>query len=338
MSEAVIGYTDGYLEYNGYWLEPINYNPLNLPQYTMRILFETPGVDPTTIWDPYLPPDSPLQPHWPSYVTWTQVSSSPNVWDYHRNTTSWARALAGLNGGLHLGTHSMSKYHVLGANLTGVNSMYEMFAGGQSQDYNMLVSCVPFDTSAVDTNGGGHMGLSGLFMNCPLLTEAPFFETSTVTNMRYMFAHTKIGNVPMYNTASVTDMSCMFLSCKHIQSCPDFNTSRVSTMYYMFAGASSLVSAPQFNTRRVTNMEAMFGGCSSMTAVPQYDLHRIENLDSMFASCVNVAGGALDFYTAASAISPAPSHAYTFDQCGSNTTTGAAELAQIPSSWGGTGA
>jgi hypothetical protein len=31
-------------------------------------------------------------------------------------------------------------------------------------------------------------------------------------------------------------------------------------------------------------------------------------------------------------------HTYTFAWCGRDTITGAAELAQIPSSWGGTGA
>lgn len=337
MSSAVIGYTDGYLEYNGFWLEPINYNPLNLPQYTMRILFETPGVDPTTIYDPQLPSDSPLQPRWPASAVWTQVSSDPNVWDYYYPSASWAGEMSALNGGFRLGTHSMSKYHVLGANLTGVTEMYGMFEGGQTQDYNMLVSCVPFDTSAVDTNGG-RMGLSGLFSHCPLLTEAPYFETSTVTNMKSMFAYTGVRTVPTYRTAAVTDMSTMFSGCSSLQSCPDFDTSMVVTMQGMFYHAGSLVSAPQFNTRRVTNMSQMFDTCSSLTAVPQYDLRSIEYLDTTFLDCVNVAGGALDFYTAAHAILPRPSHTSTFYNCGSNTTTGAAELAQIPSSWGGTGA
>jgi hypothetical protein len=59
----------------------------------------------------------------------------------------------------------------------------------------------------------------------------------------------------------------------------------------------------------------------------------------MFNDCLNVQSGALALYQQASTQTTPPSEYYnTFYNCGSNTTTGAAELAQIPSSWGGTGA
>jgi hypothetical protein len=59
----------------------------------------------------------------------------------------------------------------------------------------------------------------------------------------------------------------------------------------------------------------------------------------MFRDCLNVQSGALALYQQASTQTTPPSdHSYTFTNCGKNTQTGAAELAQIPSSWGGTGA
>jgi hypothetical protein len=57
---------------------------------------------------------------------------------------------------------------------------------------------------------------------------------------------------------------------------------------------------------------------------------------NMFYDCVNVQSGALALYQQASSRVTPPSHSYTFRFCGSNTETGAAELAQIPTSWGGT--
>jgi hypothetical protein len=56
-------------------------------------------------------------------------------------------------------------------------------------------------------------------------------------------------------------------------------------------------------------------------------------MDHMFYRCTKVESGALALYQQASAQAIVPSHDRTFYQCGSNTVTGAAELAQIPSDW-----
>jgi len=57
-------------------------------------------------------------------------------------------------------------------------------------------------------------------------------------------------------------------------------------------------------------------------------------MSSMLVDCVNIQSGALALYRQASSQSTPPSkHSRTFQNCGSNTTTGAAELAQIPSDW-----
>jgi hypothetical protein len=57
-------------------------------------------------------------------------------------------------------------------------------------------------------------------------------------------------------------------------------------------------------------------------------------MEYMFAGCSNVQSGALALYQQASSQATPPStHIATFRGCGSNTVTGAAELAQIPSNW-----
>lgn len=87
----------------------------------------------------------------------------------------------------------------------------------------------------------------------------------------------------------------------------------------------------------VTDMTAMFANCTSLTSVPLFDTSAVTNMSAMFINCTKVEGGALALYQQASAqTTPPSSHTGTFTNCGSDTVTGAAELAQIPASWGGT--
>jgi hypothetical protein len=57
----------------------------------------------------------------------------------------------------------------------------------------------------------------------------------------------------------------------------------------------------------------------------------------MFYNCHNVQSGALALYQQASTQATPPSaHTYCFNDCGDRTESGRAELAQIPTDWGGT--
>ena len=116
------------------------------------------------------------------------------------------------------------------------------------------------------------------------------------------------------------------------------NTSGVTNMSYMFRDCASLTTAPLFDTSSVTNMSRMFVNCTSLTTAPLFDTSSVTNMSQMFEGCTNVETGALALYQQASTQATPPSnHDRTFRNCGRNTVTGAAELAQIPSSWGGTG-
>lgn len=139
------------------------------------------------------------------------------------------------------------------------------------------------------------------------------------------------------NTSNITDMYCTFYGCSSLSSVHLFDTSNVSNMFGMFAGCSSLSNVPIFDTSNVTNMYYMFSGCSNLSSVPLLNTSNVRNMDAMFYGCINVESGALALYNQASSQTNIPGHEGTFYNCGSNTVTGAAELAQIPSSWGGTG-
>ncbi len=57
----------------------------------------------------------------------------------------------------------------------------------------------------------------------------------------------------------------------------------------------------------------------------------------MFDVCTNVTSGALAMYNYLITLPDLPNYyGDAFSGCGSNTVSGAAELAQIPTSWGGT--
>jgi surface protein len=78
----------------------------------------------------------------------------------------------------------------------------------------------------------------------------------------------------------------------------------------------------------------MFQYCTSLTSIPLFNTSSVTNMSSMFDGCTNVQSGALALYQQASTQTTPPStHDQTFQNCGSSTTTGAAELAQIPSDW-----
>ena len=83
-----------------------------------------------------------------------------------------------------------------------------------------------------------------------------------------------------------------------------------------------------------TSFEFLLYGSSNVVNILGANTTGITNVNSMFFACNNVQSGALALYQQMSSQPVQPSnHSATFANCGVNTTTGAAELAQIPSDW-----
>lgn len=140
------------------------------------------------------------------------------------------------------------------------------------------------------------------------------------------------------NTTGVTYMQALFVRCRSLISVPLFDTSSVTTMKYMFYECNVLTNVPLYDTSNVLSMQEMFNNCRALTSIPLFNTSKVTNMNHMFNNCTNVESGALALYQQAASQTTVPSHVNAFRNCGSNTQTGAAELAQIPSSWGGTGA
>lgn len=85
------------------------------------------------------------------------------------------------------------------------------------------------------------------------------------------------------------------------------------------------------------SMDRMFGNCTGLTYITPLHCTNVQNVGGMFNGCTEVTEGALAQYTWFSTYGVnINNHSGTFTNCGSNTQTGTAELAQIPVGWGGT--
>lgn len=162
----------------------------------------------------------------------------------------------------------------------------------------------------IESNTSGVLKTFGTFDGCSAITEACFMDVSQTTDTRYMFRNcTSLRTSDVYNTSNAIDIS------------------------YMYDGCSSLLSAPPLRTNHVYDALATFRNCTSITRVPLMSFPIVVNVDGMYWNCINVESGALDLYNALLPRASEIEHSSTFYNCGSNTDTGRAELAQIPSSW-----
>ena len=318
-------------------------NPLGLPDYTMRLKYKA-GTE-------------------PKVGTKTLVDPGQNIWDVTIRNSDWHEMFKGerdllevLGGNTRMVTN-FSQTFFQAFNLEKVNT----FDTRNSTNFSGLFQQTKISTAPMlNTGNGTQLGsmFSGctnllyvpmynlasavsvayMFQDCSYLTTVPLFNTSNVMYMNHMFnGCSSLTKVPLFDTSSVTSMQYMFQGCSSLTTVPLFNTSSATNMESMFQDCSSLTTVPLFNTSSAKRMSSMFKGCSSLTAVPLFDTSNVMYMSSMFYNCTNVEHGAYDLYQRASTqTTPPSSYSQAFTNCGSNTTTGQAELAQIPTSWGGT--
>lgn len=234
--------------------------------------------------------------------TWKKkLDTSYNVWDWTRNGT-WGSAF--LNA------------------FTDQNNLVEIIDAGDTRNLTSLYKT---------------------FDGCTSLKSICFFNTENCTTLYRTFSNCeKLEFVPNYNTSKVTESGACFLGCKALINAPEFDLSLVSSgirTQQMFDGCTSLEYVPNYNMNACSMASYMFRNCTSLKNVPMLICPNLVNALSMFANCRKVEGGALDFYNYLSTKTTSVTiYSGCFSNCGVDTVTGAAELAQIPSSWGGTGA
>ena len=198
--------------------------------------------------------------------------------------------------------------------VAGTNDVYDVYKSGTS--FEALLRDSTNVTEVLDANATGITNMKLMFESCYYLTSVSLFDTSSVTTMAGMFNSCyRLATVPLFNTSNVTDMSIMFSYCNR-----------------------NLTTIPLFDTSSVTNMNSMFLGCLYLTSVPLFNTANVTRMSGMFTNCYAVESGALALYQQASTQATPPIYySDCFYNCGRDTVTGAAELAQIPADWGGTG-
>lgn len=136
------------------------------------------------------------------------------------------------------------------------------------------------------------------------------------------------------NTTGVTNMSFLLYTCLNLYKVSLFDTSSVTNTERMFMFCHSLTTIPLFDTSKVIKAVQMFMLCYKLISIPLFNTSRMTDMKDMFNTCLNVESGALALYQQVSSQANPPSnHDRAFYDCGLDTETGAAELAQIPNDW-----
>lgn len=121
----------------------------------------------------------------------------------------------------------------------------------------------------------------------------------------------------------------------------DMDLTGVTTVSRLFNSAWQALNIFSIrNASSVTNFSYFIGHNNRTILIPSlplFDTSSATNVEYMCKNTKKVESGALALYTQmTNQTTPPSSHMDCFTNCGALTVTGAAELAQIPTSWGGT--
>ena len=210
---------------------------------------------------------------------------------------------------------------------TGCTSFAQTFDG-----------CARLTNVSSNLSTGSATSISRMFYGCSLLVNIPSISCASCTNASSAFSNCyNLTSVDISNTGNLSNCQYMFSNCTSLLQAPAMSLANATTCQAMFSNCQSITSAPAYNTENASQLSHMFSDCSSLVNVPLIKTDLAVEVTSMFSGCVNVESGALALYNQMSSQAyPPSSHTFCFAGCGRNTTTGAAELAQIPTSWGGT--
>lgn len=338
------------------------YNPLGLPPYTIRVQYR---ANSSESWSPVIDYGTAtrvsISPNvWDiTYENsdWTDFLRVPSHGSYDAthiiavlgaNSTGVTNMSNLFYGQTLLGNVAEGGYPIPLFDTSAVTNMSRMFYSAAPvtiptfDTHNVTDMSYMFGTSSlremplIDTSNVTNM--KGMFSECfALNTDIPALDTRNVTDMSWMFYNCyNLPRVPFLNTSAVTTMAGMLNACSALTAVPEYDTSSVTNMREMLAGCGNLLTSPVFDTSNVTDMYHMYKECKKLQSVPLLNTSKVTNMSQMFYYCLKVERGALALYQQASSQqNPPTSHGMTFTSCGVSTTTGAAELAQIPSSWGG---
>ena len=129
----------------------------------------------------------------------------------------------------------------------------------------------------------------GAFGGMKYIKSIPWYDTSSMTDMVYMFEGcSSLQTIPLLDTSNAKETGYMFEGCSSLQTVPLLDTSKMTVMEWMFKGCSSLQTIPLLDTSNVKDAESMFQGCSSLQTIPLLDTSNVTNATSMFDGCTSL--------------------------------------------------
>lgn len=300
----------------------INYNPLNLPPYTIRV-----GQRDATSTD--------TQFNLTDKGTATLVGRDTidnlyvTIWDVTYNSNNWSNFFD-----VETKAAGNNLIKVYGANSAGVTNMSYMFRD-ESMGYDRLSRYYcKFDTSSV-TN------MEGMFYNNTFksLSDIIAYDTHNVTNASYMYFGASFNNIeqdftwPMLDLSKVTTTKSMFEEggtneFTYRITFPLFDLSKVVDAESMFH-SRQYITVPKFNLSSLQNMKNMFFQCKNLIQNGTFDVPNLVNCYYTYAYCNYATINAYAQYQKMAAVPTVTDHSYTFLQCNGN--------GSIPNSWGGYG-
>ena len=200
------------------------------------------------------------------------------------------------------------------------------YARDNIENYNTIVNLSSDDISNLTLTGQKiRPDASYAFSDSQLLTSIPdtvtqSWNTSTVTNISYMFANCKaltavdvsnwdvshvtnmVGSfngceelltldLSNWNVSSATNMGAMFSNCKKLSinanDISSWDVSHVTNMANIFGYCAALteLNVSNWDVSNVTSMQNMFNGCTRLTTldVSSWDTSKVENMECMFS-------------------------------------------------------
>lgn len=200
----------------------------------------------------------------------------------------------------------------------------------------------------------GNMAFAMLTPPSPYLvfefSESDFVPTTSLLNSNYRNISTwsRVSSSPNRWKLTVNNFVDYYSGQTHIGIglgflfIDSYNQTGNLTPEYLGGGTCKLIGSGNLNIvdpygNTCETMDRMFQNCTGLTEFSTLQCSNVVNVGGMFNNCYNVTEGALAQYTWFNTYGiNITNHSGTFSNCGSVTQTGAAELAQIPTGWGGT--
>ncbi len=205
-------------------------------------------------------------------ITWTSMQ---NAWgDVPRNQVEHIVFTGNVNVG---GNRSLADLFRNMSSLEQIENLSYLDTTGvtnMSMMFNSAVALESLDLSSFDTSAVTSMrDMFGQARSLQEIKGLDAFETEHVRNMEGMFRNTAVHELDLssFDTSSVTDMFRMFAHTHNLKSLDlrGFDTRAVTNMEEMFwlADALTELDLSSFETPALTRMEAMFDGASALRKI-----------------------------------------------------------------------